>query len=168
MPNIASILQEMTVPYTFNNLNMLINASGLEYLLQGNRPVTLFAPRDQAFELLSQCTAFDLQKNVTQLSKLIQYHIVPLNLTIAAMRTTAEPPVGQIAGASSKSSEREVSVQVPTISDQALTVIFSTPLRVNGVKVVVSDIEAENGMLHIVENILWPPGLTEETFVAKP
>lgn len=166
MSNIASILQEMTVPYTFNNLRTLINATGLEHLLQGNRPVTLFAPCDQAFESLHQSTIFDLQKNIAQLSTLIQYHIVPLNLTIAAMLATADLPVAA-QGARKSASKEDKHVQLPTIADQALVVTFSTPLRVNGVNVLVSDIEAENGILHIVEGILWPPGLTEEAFVAK-
>ncbi len=159
IPNIEATLQEATAPFTFNNLCALITAAGLEYTLQGQRPVTLFAPPDRAFGTFQHRTPFDLLKDITKLSELLQHHIVPLKLTIADLRNAASAVSGE--GQDHASMNQ---IQIPTASGQLLTITLDEALMVEGIRILEPDIEAENGVVHIVENILWPPGFSEESF----
>jgi uncharacterized surface protein with fasciclin (FAS1) repeats len=155
MSKIEQVLQGRTSPYTFNNLQMLLNAAGLEYTLQGNRPLTLFAPHDLVFDTLQQRTGYDLMTNIDKLNLLMRYHIVPLKLSSAELRKEAqqETPAG------------EQILQLPTEAEgYTLRALIGNLIQINGVQVVQTDIEAENGIIHIINGILWPAGLSELSF----
>lgn len=63
---------------------------------------------------------------------------------------------------------RRNTLQVDTLSGYPLTLTLTEEgLHVNGVKVHEADILADNGVAHIIEGILWPPGLSEDSFVPK-
>jgi uncharacterized surface protein with fasciclin (FAS1) repeats len=156
MSKIEQVLQGLTSPYTFNNLAMLLNAAGLEYTLQGNRPLTLFAPHDLTFDTLQQRTGFDLLTNIDKLNLLMRYHIVPLKLNSAELRKEA---IAEDVAASDQV------LQLPTEAEgYTLRARSGNPLQINGVRVVQADIEAENGIIHIIDGILWPAGLSELSF----
>lgn len=159
IPNIEDTLREATAPFTFNNLRTLITGAGLEYALQGQRPITLFAPPDRAFDTFQQRTSFDLLKDITRLSELLQHHIVPLKLTIADLKNAAST-----ASSEGQDNAGMDQIQIPTASGQLLTITLGEALMVEGIRILEPDIEAENGVVHIVENILWPPGFSEESF----
>jgi uncharacterized surface protein with fasciclin (FAS1) repeats len=162
MSKIESILKELSAPYTFNNLQMLLSAAGLEYTLQGNRPLTLFAPHDGVFEELQQRTAYDLLTDITKLNRLLCHHIVPLKLGSAELRAEAAEQTN-VPGQAAQSGEK--SVLLPTEAEgDTLHVSIDDTIQVEGVRVVLPDIEADNGVIHVIENILWPPGLSVISF----
>lgn len=155
MSKIEQVLQGLTSPYTFNNLQMLLNTAGLEYTLQGNRPLTLFAPHDLVFDTLQQRTGFDLMANIDKLNLLMRYHIVPLKLSSAELKKEVQQgaPVS------------EQILQLPTEAEgYTLRAQIGNRIQINGSLVIQTDIEAENGIIHVIDGILWPAGLSELSF----
>jgi uncharacterized surface protein with fasciclin (FAS1) repeats len=59
-------------------------------------------------------------------------------------------------------------LQVETLSGYPLTVALTAKeLQVNGMKVYEADLVADNGVIHILESILWPPRLSAASFVPE-
>jgi uncharacterized surface protein with fasciclin (FAS1) repeats len=155
MSKIEQVLQGLTSPYTFNNLQMLLNTAGLEYTLQGSRPLTLFAPHDLVFDTLQQRTGFDLMTSIDKLNLLMRYHIVPLKLSSTELRKEARK----------EAPATEQLLQLPTEAEgYTLRALIGDRIQINGVRVVQTDIEAENGIVHVIDGILWPAGLSELSF----
>ena len=167
MQTIQSVLEGQTWPRTFTSLHTAIRAVGLEYTLEGGKPVTLFAPDDEAFNDLHYGAIFDLLKDITLLRRLLEYHIVPLLLTRATlmqMVSSFSPKAVSTPQSSQQGQERGQSVELPTLSGHVLLLTFSDGLRVQGAKVLEPELKADNGVIHPVERVLWPPDLTEASF----
>jgi uncharacterized surface protein with fasciclin (FAS1) repeats len=60
---------------------------------------------------------------------------------------------------------QDETLQLPTASGHVLNVALSQDPTVEGVRIIEPNIEADNGVIHIIEHILWPPGLSEAPFV---
>jgi uncharacterized surface protein with fasciclin (FAS1) repeats len=161
MSRIQDVLDSQTQePFVFNNLITLLKAAGLEYLLQGNRPLTIFAPIDAAFDDLGSEVVYDLLKDVEKLTLLLKYHVVPLLLTTTEIRNLCEEE--QYAGGFIA---EQASLQLPTDINQTLTVeLVDENLHVNNVPVLRPNIMADNGVIHCIGAILWPAGLKREDF----
>ncbi|GCE49368.1 putative surface protein with fasciclin (FAS1) repeats [Thermosporothrix hazakensis] len=162
MSNIENVLQEKSYPVTFTALDTLIRATGLEYILQGDQPVTLFAPYDKAFEDLP-LNVFDLLRENSKLTELLKFHIVPLRLSVGEMREAWESSM-QASG-----ENRVEEMQLQTLSDHLLRVDFGVEdeLRVEGVDVIELDVQADNGVIHVIDKVLWPPDLSVDDFLAR-
>jgi uncharacterized surface protein with fasciclin (FAS1) repeats len=159
MPSILNVLNSRTeFPVVFIDMSTLVRAIGLEYILEGTRPITIFAPVDYAFDVFGSEMVFDLLKDLTKLTRLLQYHIVPLKLSVADLKNFASTSTGQ------EQTDRSQELQIPTFLNQALTVNLADEFIVNGMKVIQSDIMADNGVIHATENILWPARLRREDF----
>ncbi|QBD78926.1 fasciclin domain-containing protein [Ktedonosporobacter rubrisoli] len=156
MSNIEQILQARTAPFTLINLHTAITTCGQEYLLQGGHPLTLLAPYDRAFEKLRAQEDLPLFGNVTMLSRLVQYHVIPLKLTLDDMRKAATP------AEDGGKEDGKNTLLLPTVSGQTLTIELSTAPHIGDAHIIEADIEAENGIIHIIDTILWPPGLSKE------
>lgn len=153
MPRVQNVLEsKVDIPITFNNLIAAANAVGLEYTLDGPGPLTIFAPIDAAFDSHDTGEIYILVNDVDALRKLLQYHIVPLRLTIEDMMDLA------------KTDGTEEGLQLPTMTNEPLTVKMADSFTVNGVRVLRSNILADNGIIHIVDRILWPTALKPEDF----
>lgn len=122
----------------FTTLVKAIEAAGLVETLKGEGPFTVFAPTDEAFAKLPPGTIDALLADVPQLKNILLYHVVPgkvmaadvVNLTSAA--TALGPEI----------------------------VIATTPegtVTVNGANVVITDIEARNGVIHVIDAVIIPP-----------
>jgi len=148
-----------------------MNAVGKSYALQGQCPITVFVPSDVAFETLHQKTVYDLLKDISKLEELLNFHFVPMKLTTSDVVSLAAQLADQEVGVMpntlcAMAPARPRTLQVETLSDYPLTVTLTErELQVNGVKVFEADIVADNGVVHILESILWPPGLSEASFV---
>ena len=166
MQTIQSVLEEQTWPRTFTSLDTAIRAVGLEYTLEGGKPVTLFAPDDEAFNDLHYGAIFDLLKDITLLRRLLEYHIVPLLLTRATLMQMASSFSQALSTPQSSQQGQEwgQSVELPTISGHVLLVAFSDGFRVQGTRVLEPELMADNGVIHPVERVLWPPDLSEASF----
>jgi len=168
MPTIEMTLRSHPWPFTFNMLDTYIRTAGLQYTLQGGRPITFFAPSDSVFRLHNR-SPYDLLKNVEELRKLLLYHIVPLKLSSADLKGYASSLSGQQITMDTPNGQSPDDAQVlelPTMVQSPLLFTFSAPdiLKVQGVQVVQPDLEVENGVIHVIDGILWPPGMSEESF----
>jgi len=124
---------------SFGTLAAALEAGGLIDTLKGEGPFTVFAPTDEAFAKLPEGTVEDLLKpeNKAKLVEILTYHVVPGKVmasdvvTLESANTVAGKPVS-------------ISVNEGTVS-------------INDATVVQTDIEASNGVIHVIDSVLLPP-----------
>ena len=124
---------------SFNTLVAALKAAGLVETLKGTGPFTVFAPTDEAFAKLPKGTVEDLLKpeNKGKLTSILTYHVVPGKIMSK-----------DIAGKALKAK----SVQGAEISVDA-----TKDVMVDKAKVVKADIEASNGVIHVIDAVILPP-----------
>jgi uncharacterized surface protein with fasciclin (FAS1) repeats len=125
----------------FSILNQAIEAAGLEDTLAGDGPYTVFAPTDAAFEAIPAATRERLlaPENQDALVQVLSYHVV-----------ADELPASQIEAG-----------EVDTISGQTLNVEVDQAgqeVNVNNARVIQPDVQASNGVIHVVDQVILPPG----------
>ena len=152
MERIIDILEERTYPYTFHDLDALVRAVGLEYLLQGDKQVTLFAPHDLVLNELKDVNEFDLLRHLKKLKHLLDYHIIPLRILLADLCREAEQ-------------SHSATIQLQTSTGRLLTIDMRNPMRVGGVPVLEVDLLASNGVIHTLDGLLMPPDLDLKEFL---
>jgi uncharacterized surface protein with fasciclin (FAS1) repeats len=125
---------------SFSILEEAITEAGLEATLSQPGPYTIFAPTDAAFEALPTETLQALQRpeNRDKLQQILSYHVVPSAITSAEI-TPGE--VETVAGAP---------VNIATDAGQ---------VKVEGATVTEPDIQASNGVVHAIDQVLLPPDL---------
>jgi len=125
---------------SFNTLAKALQAAGLVDTLKGKGPFTVFAPTDEAFAKLPAGTLEDLLKpeNKAKLTQILTYHVVP----------------GKVGSAQvvKMTSAKAVSGDTITIKTSGKTVM------VNNATVVKADIPASNGVIHVIDTVILPPG----------
>ncbi len=124
----------------FNTLVAAVQAAGLVDALKGDGPFTVFAPTDDAFAALPEGTVDNLLKpeNKDQLVEILTYHVVP-----------AKVMSGDIAGKTATAM---------TLAGSELAIDATDGVSVNDAHVVTADIEASNGVIHVVDAVILPPG----------
>ncbi len=134
----ADIVDTAVAAGSFNTLVAAVQAAGLVDTLKGDGPFTVFAPTDEAFAALPEGTVETLllPENKDQLVSILTYHVVP-----------AKVMSGDIAGKRAK---------VLTVQGDRLSVNAKNGVKVNGAKVVQADIEASNGVIHVVDEVIIP------------
>ncbi|NOD29673.1 fasciclin domain-containing protein [Ruegeria atlantica] len=134
----ADIVDTAVAAGSFNTLVAAVQAAGLVDTLKGDGPFTVFAPTDEAFAALPEGTVEALLKpeNKDQLVAILTYHVVP-----------AKVMSGDIAGKRAK---------VLTVQGDRLSVNAKNGVKVNDAKVVQADIEASNGVIHVVDAVILP------------
>jgi uncharacterized surface protein with fasciclin (FAS1) repeats len=136
----ANIVQTAQGAGTFNTLVAAAKAAGLADSLANKGPLTVFAPTDAAFRKLPKGTVENLLKpeNKAQLAAILAYHVVPSR--IAAKDVPHKPTlVGTLNG-----------------RNQVQAVRRGNAVRVDGVRVVKADINADNGVIHVIDRVLIP------------
>lgn len=123
---------------TFTTLIAAIDRAGLESTLAGEGPFTVFAPSDEAFAQLPDGTVDSLLAEPHKLAEVLTYHVVP-------GRVTAADVVGL--------------ATAPTVQGEELPVSVDGSIHVDGARVVSADIEASNGIIHVVDRVLLPVGV---------
>ncbi len=122
---------------SFKTLVAAVKAAGLAGTLSGEGPFTVFAPTDEAFSKLPNGTVENLLKpeNKDQLVAILTYHVV---------------------GAKVMSSDVK-SGSVATVNGQKLRLkVGKKGVRVDKAKVVKTDIEASNGVIHVIDTVVLP------------
>ena len=120
---------------TFTTLIAAIDRAGLESTLAGEGPFTVFAPSDEAFAQLPDGTVDSLLAEPAKLATVLTYHVVP-------GRVTAADVVGL--------------TTAPTVNGEELPVSVDGGIHVDGARVISADIEASNGIIHVVDRVLLP------------
>lgn len=123
----------------FETLVAAVKAAGLVETLQGEGPFTVFAPTDEAFAKLPEGTLESLLKpeNKDQLIAILTYHVV-------AGKVPAEQVVTLESAETVQGSSVDIAVHHGTV-------------MVNDATVIATDIEAENGVIHVIDQVLLPP-----------
>ncbi len=121
----------------FSTLAKALTAAGLIDTLKGNGPFTVFAPTDEAFSKLPPEALSDLLKpeNKEKLTAILTYHVVPGKITSR-----------QVAHIS----------KATTVQGQSLTVDTNDGVTINDAKVIAADVEASNGIIHVIDTVLLP------------
>jgi len=115
-----------------------LESAGLANTLERGGPVTVFAPSDDAFAKLPPGTLEQLlnPRNRQQLVSVLNYHVVPGKLKSATV------------------DGREIDLETADGID--ITVYGVTDLKVNDAKVLIADIEAANGVIHVIDRVVVP------------
>jgi uncharacterized surface protein with fasciclin (FAS1) repeats len=122
----------------FETLVAAVKAAGLVETLQGEGPFTVFAPTDAAFGDLPEGTVESLleEENKEKLQSILTYHVVP----------------GAV-----MSSDLSGEMEVETVEGSTLTIDASGDgVMVGDASVVQADIEASNGVIHVIDGVLMP------------
>lgn len=122
----------------FQTLAAALAAADLVDTLKGDGPFTVFAPTDEAFAKLPEGTVENLLKeeNLGQLTAILTYHVVPGSVT-------AEQVVGL--------------QEAPTVNGQSIDIkVADNGVMVDGANVVVTDIMASNGVIHVIDSVILP------------
>jgi uncharacterized surface protein with fasciclin (FAS1) repeats len=122
---------------SFSTLASLLEAAGLVETLKGEGPFTVFAPTDEAFAAVAPETLAALQSDIEQLSDVLLYHVVGGKLMAADV--VSQESLATANGAS-----------LPVVVDGAT-------VTVGQATVVTPDVEASNGVIHIIDTVLIPP-----------
>jgi uncharacterized surface protein with fasciclin (FAS1) repeats len=123
---------------TFTTLVAAIEAAGLVETLKGEGPFTVFAPTDDAFAALPEGTVEDLLKpeNKDQLIAVLTYHVVPGKV---------------MAAQASQLTEAE------TVNGQDIQISNSYgKVKIDQATVIAADIEASNGVIHVIDEVILP------------
>jgi uncharacterized surface protein with fasciclin (FAS1) repeats len=123
---------------SFNTLVAAVKAAGLVETLKGKGPFTVLAPTDDAFKKLPEGTVETLLKpeNKDQLVKILTYHVIP---------------------ASAKAADVSKMTSAPTVQGGMLTIKATDDgVMVNKAKVVKTDIECTNGIIHVIDSVILP------------
>ena len=123
---------------TFNTLVAAVQAAGLEETLRGEGPFTVFAPTDDAFAALPEGTVESLlmEENLDQLVAILTYHVV----------------AGKV-----MSTDLSDGMMAATVEGSEITVDLSDGVKIDGANVVSADIEASNGVIHVIDAVILPP-----------
>ena len=132
-----NIVETAIAAGNFATLAKALTAAGLVETLKGDGPFTVFAPTDDAFAKLPQQTLSDLLKpeNKEKLTAILTYHVVPGKITAS-----------QVASIS----------KAITVQGQSLTVDTKDGVKINDAKVIAADVEASNGVIHVIDTVLLP------------
>lgn len=134
----VDIVQTAENAGSFKTLITAVKAAGLVETLRSPGPFTVFAPTDEAFAKLPAGTVDNLLKpeNKKKLIAILTYHVVPekvMSKDIAGKKTMAK-----------------------SIEGSDIDVDATNGVRVDNANVVKSDIEASNGVIHVIDTVIMP------------
>lgn len=135
----------------FTTLVAALQATGLDMALANpDETFTVFAPTDDAFAKLGQDTINALLNDLPTLSDILLYHVVG---GAAVDSTTALSLAGT-----------DVTM---TNGDTVRVSLDNGKLFINLSEVIVTDIQATNGIIHVIDTVLTPP-VTEDPVTEQP
>ncbi len=138
LPSDKTIVATAVEAGSFTTLAKLLTAADLVSALEAKGPFTVFAPTDEAFAKLPKETldSLMLPENKAQLTKILTYHVIPGRVfsDAAAKGATVKTLNGQ---------------EVTTRSE-------SKNVMVGNAKVISADIDAVNGVIHVIDTVLLP------------
>ena len=120
---------------SFETLVAAVKAADLVDTLKGKGPFTLFAPNDDAFAKLPEGTVDKLLKDVPKLKKILTYHVVSGKVMAADVSKM-------------KSAK--------TVEGSEVKIDASKGVKVNDANVSKADVQADNGVIHVIDTVLMP------------
>jgi uncharacterized surface protein with fasciclin (FAS1) repeats len=119
---------------SFKTLVTALQAAGLVDTLKGKGPFTVFAPTDEAFAKVPKADLDALLKDKAKLTAVLTYHVVAGKI----MAKDIKPGM------------------VKTLQGSDLTLATAGGVTVNGAKVTMADVVADNGVIHVIDTVLMP------------
>jgi uncharacterized surface protein with fasciclin (FAS1) repeats len=119
----------------FTTLLAAAEAAGLVETLKGEGPYTVFAPTDEAFAALPEGTVEGLLEDTEQLTSILTYHVVPGTVM---------------------SGDLTDGMMADTVNGAQLEISTEGGVMVNDATVTTPDIEASNGVIHVIDTVLMP------------
>ncbi len=134
----ADIVDTAVSAGSFKTLVAAVQAADLVDTLKADGPYTVFAPTDAAFAKLPDGTVDSLLKpeNKDKLVQILTYHVVPgkiMSSDIAGKQLAAK-----------------------TVEGQNLKVDATQSVKINNATVTTADVEASNGVIHVIDTVLLP------------
>ena len=130
----------------FTTLVAAVEAAGLVETLQGEGPFTVFAPTDDAFAALPEGTVEALLADIPTLTSILLYHVVPGN--VPASEVVELATLETVAG-------------IPLVVRVEMGNVY-----INDAMVVLTDVAASNGVIHVIDSVILPPADIVSTAVA--
>ena len=132
-----NIVQTAQAAGSFKTLTKLVTKAGLAGTLSQPGPYTVFAPTDAAFKKVPKSTLKSLAKNKAKLRAVLLYHVVS----------------GKV-----PSSEVVMMKSIKTVNGKSVRIRTSNgSVYVNTAKVTKPDVNASNGVIHVINRVLIPP-----------
>jgi len=123
----------------FSTLVAAVQAAGLVETLQGDGPFTVFAPTNDAFAALP--------------AGLVDKLLLPENKDILVAILTYHVVSGKVMAADVMAGD------VPSVQGENIAVTTDGGVKVNGANVIATDVEASNGVIHVIDAVILPPTL---------
>jgi uncharacterized surface protein with fasciclin (FAS1) repeats len=133
----GTIVEVASANEDFETLVAAVTAAGLAETLSGEGPFTVFAPTDEAFEALPEgvLDALLLPENKDALTSILTYHV--LGDEVMAADVTAG--------------------DVETLEGSTIAITTDDGVKVNEATVIATDVDASNGVIHVIDAVLVPP-----------
>ncbi|MCS7083799.1 MAG: fasciclin domain-containing protein [Aquificaceae bacterium] len=131
-PNIVQTAQQAG---NFKTLLKAVKDAGLEETLANKCCFTVFAPTDEAFAKVPKDKLDALLKNKEELKKVLLYHVVD----------------GKVYSKDLKEGQK-----VKTAQGQSATISLKDGAKIDNAKIVKTDIEASNGVIHVIDTVIMP------------
>ena len=131
----SNIVETAVGAGTFNTLVAAVTAAGLADTLSSEGPFTVFAPTDEAFAALPAGTVEGLLADIPTLTKVLTYHVIAGKVMAADVVTLTS---------------------ATTVEGSSVAIDASNGVKVNGANVVATDIECDNGVIHVLDAVLIP------------
>jgi len=143
MPSSDNIVATASKAGSFKTLLAAAKAAGLVDALSSSEPLTVFAPTDEAFAALPKGTVENLLKpeNKDQLAAILTFHVVPGRVFSGDVLSKGE--LTSLQGGKLKAAMKD---------DAAF---------INGAKILATDLDASNGVIHVIGSVMLPPAKTE-------
>ena len=126
----------------FSILVEAVTAAGLGEALSGEGPFTVFAPTNDAFAAALEALGIskeDLLAN-ENLGAILQYHV----LSGKVFSTDLQPEQS-----------------VATLQGENVDIVVGDGATINGANIVATDLEAGNGVVHVIDQVILPPTIAE-------
>ena len=124
----------------FKTFTKAVEDAGLASTLKGVGPFTVFVPTDEAFAKLPPGKLASLMKDKSALKEVLLYHVVT--------GTVMSADIAKLNGKGKKTAE----------GSEAKIMMMGTGIMVNNANVTKSDILASNGVIHVIDAVMLPPG----------
>ena len=132
----------------FPTLVTALKEAGLVDALSSPGEFTVFAPSEEAFKGVPKATLDSLLANKEKLGNLLKYHVIKGKYKSSDVATAIR---------------KSGSVDIKTLQGESLNIhqtgFISKPLKVNEAKILATDIEASNGVIHVIDKVIMPKKL---------
>ncbi|EAU42073.1 hypothetical protein FP2506_17199 [Fulvimarina pelagi HTCC2506] len=149
----GTIVEVATSTDSLSTLVSAVEAAGLAETLSGEGPFTVFAPTNEAFEALPDGTLDTLleAENKAQLEGILTYHVVPTEAKAEAVVKMIEDDGGEHPVTTVNGAELTLSMEGENV--------VVTDAAGNKATVTQADVEASNGVVHVIDAVLMPEAM---------